>query len=117
MDGPAQSHTIFKFHDAHVISSVFFSALLSGQSQISFLGVLYRFQFSVLVSFVPPQSFQREDVELLRFRIMNETQGRFRGELPDNFLEALCFDLFPGDVRRNGTGDGERHGFRRILRT
>lgn len=115
MYSPFQSHIIFEFKGAHVVSSVFSYHLISGQRQISFSEVWRRTQFSVLFRCPGHRLRQREGEEPL-WICRNETRGWFRQELPVNSLDTLGFDLFPGDSRKNGTGDGERRGFRDIQR-
>lgn len=107
MNSPVQGCTILKLQGAHIVSPVFFSPLISGQRQISLFKVWRRSQSSVLFGLPGYWILQREGKEPLRIN-RNEARAGLREEVPVSSLDALNFDLFPGDVRGNGTGDGER---------
>lgn len=110
-----QSYTICEIQGAHVVSCIFFFPSISGQRQISIFNVWYRSQFTVLV-FLPGQLIIQREWEEPLWTTRKETRAIFRDEVPVNSLDALGFDLIPGDVFGNGTGDNERCRCWRILR-
>lgn len=116
LHSPLQSDTIAKFHGANIVASVFFLCFIYEQWQISFYKARDRSQSSASVWLPSQRIIQREGEEPL-WITRNVTQACVGEVVPVHSLDALSFDLFPGDARGNGTGDGERLGFRGIQRT
>ena len=111
---PVQSETTAKFHGANIVASVFYLRFIYEQWQISFHKARDRSQSSVFV-WLPAQRIIQREGEKPLWITRNVTRAQAK-VVPVHSLDALSFDLFPGDVRGNGTGDGERLEFRGIQR-
>lgn len=114
INGPVQSHTVSKFQAAYITSPVFFSSPSSRQRQISLFKVWCGNQSCILFCLPDYWILQREEKKPLRIR-RNEARVWLREEVPVSSLDAHSLDLFPGDLRGNGTRDGESWGFGCVL--
>lgn len=115
-DGPAQRRAALESQGANIVAAITILPLFSAQRQVPVFKIRNGGQPSALVWLPGERLLQGEGEEPLPLRRRTQAGGGSGEELPVSSSQAHAFDLLPGNLSRDGAGNGQEGRFGRVLR-